>query len=249
MSEKREASKRDQKNEPDAPPAKKPHIAASPDEEESLKALAEIQDKLQGIDDDCVKEQMQIQKKYDVKKAPLFEERQGVISRVANFWGKALLNHGALSTTVEEDKEFIRCLSCIDLEDNLDDAGSYKIKFVFSDEVKNRLEPLELVKHVVFSESNVAVVKFVTQIKFKDGPDPREVAIQKRKEGDSDGWSIFEWFSESDTVGEPGDEAPDLGEVIRRHFWHSPLSYYLNDVSDDEDDESYDEDDGEEEAS
>jgi len=259
MSDKREAKRIDTKNNTkdiiEAPPAKKQHLLSaaavtSPGEEEALKSLAEIQDQLQGIDDECVKEQMQIQKKYDVQKAPLFEERQNITSKIPNFWGRALLNHGALASIVEEDKDFIKCLTCIDLEDNLDDAGSYKIKFVFSDEVKGKIEPLELIKHVVFGESNVASVKFVTPIKFNNDKDPREKAQKQRNEG-LDSWSIFEWFSESDSssnsmvgvMGEspPGDETPDLGEIVRRHFWHTPLSYYLNDVSDDENDDSCEE--------
>jgi len=236
MSEKRE-SKRDQKNdknEADAPPAKKPNLSGSPNEEESLKAIAEIQDRIQEIDDECVKEQMKVQQEYDVKKAPLFEERQGIISRIPGFWGNALLNHGAMEVIVDEDKKFIKCLTRIDLEDNLDDLGSYKIKFVFSDEVKGLLEPLELVKHVIFSESNVPEVNFVTSFRFKDGPDPREVAIEKRKEGNREVWSFFEWFAEEEIAGDPGDEWPDLGEVIRRQFWHTPLNYFLNDISDDD---------------
>jgi len=244
MSDKRK-EQRDGKGGAEEPPTKKQHVSATESEDEPHRALAEIQDKLKAIDDECVKEQMQIQKKYDERKAPFFEDRQKAISKIDHFWGTALLKHGAMDSVVDEDKEFINALTCIELEDNLDDAGSYKIKLVFSDEVKEWLEPLELTKLVVFDDSNGATVKSVTPITFKGGKDPREAAQKKRSDGDTDAWSIFEWFSENppynaSDLPEDFEPPPDLGEVIRRHFWHSPLEYFLKSEDDEDSNDEWD---------
>jgi len=240
MTEERDATKRSGEGQ-ENPPSKRLHSDSNEFEKEAeaLRAMAKIQDELQTIDDECVKEQMQIQKKYDVKKAPFFAQRHEYIDQVPNFWGKALLNHGALDQIVGADKEILNFLKCIDLEDNLDDAGSYKVKFVFSEEASEYFEPLELIKHIVFSDSSTPVVEFVTPITFKNDKDPREIAKKNRKEGFADSWSIFEWFAKTPAYEVSAEEAdqgfispPDLGEIIRRHFWHSPLSYFLNDDSD-----------------
>ncbi|CDI82738.1 nucleosome assembly domain-containing protein, putative, partial [Eimeria acervulina] len=52
-------------------------------------------------------------------------------------------------------------------------------------------------------------------------------------------WSFFEWFSK-----EPWPECwPDVGEVIRREIWHSPVAYFLGDALSDEDEDDDEEDD------
>ncbi|EUD68012.1 aspartic acid-rich protein [Plasmodium inui San Antonio 1] len=224
-----------------------------------MKDFEEIQKGIEQLDIKCAHEQMNIQKQYDVKKKPLFEKREEIIEKVPRFWANTLRKHPALSDIVPEDIEILNCLVKLDLKDNMDNNGSYKITFTFNEKAKEYMEPLILVKHVTFDNNQEKVVE-CTRIKWKDGKNPIEYVCNNRCDLDNEmpKWSFFEWFTTEEL-----QDKPDVGELIRREIWHNPLAYYLglddfddfeedfdeefDDDDDDDDDDEDDEDDEDEE--
>ncbi|KAF7456762.1 putative nucleosome assembly protein [Cryptosporidium felis] len=186
--------------------------------------------KLMELDNQCAKEQMVIQRKFDEKKKPLFEERRSIIKNIPNFWADAISRHPVfLENMHPEDYDVLKYLNDIELDDNLDDEGSYRIKFVFDESVSEIMEPNVLIKHVVFNDNRESVQE-VTKINWKKDS-PRSTIEKKfiedkntESELDSTIVSFFDFFSE-----EIQDDALDIGEIIRRDIYHAPLLYYCDD--------------------
>ncbi|KAL8451270.1 hypothetical protein Emed_002071 [Eimeria media] len=220
------------------------------DAEELLKPFMEdlekIQKALQELDEQCARQQMEVQKKFDDSKKPILEKRQSVLDKIPGFWATALRNHHMFALLSEEDEPVLKHLRSIELDDNLDDAGSYRIKFVFGEGAKEHFSPLELVKEVRFGapgpgdEEVVEATEIVWKNKEKNPvavvTAEREKAAAAADDDDDDSapWSLFEWFTK-----EPWPESrPDVGEVIRREIWHSPVAYFLGDTLSDDDDDA-----------
>lgn len=202
----------------------------------------EVQKKLLELDEECATKQIELQREYDKKKQPHFRKRQEVIDKIPGFWAKAITHHPALSYLTTADMPILELLEKIELEDNLDNSGSYKITLTFGEVAREYMEPLVLTKHTVFSENKENVVE-CTKIEWKAGKSPIEVALKARTDDRCIDWSLFEWFTEDEWLNKP-----DFGEILRRELWHAPLAYYLDTVSVDFLDEEYDmlDEDGEE---
>eukprot|EP00375_Theileria_parva_P003920 XP_766606.1 hypothetical protein [Theileria parva strain Muguga] len=87
----------------------------------------EVQKKLLSLDEECANEQMNLQRKFDKKKQPFFDKRQEIIDKIPGFWCKALTHHPALSYLTSADLPVLEHLKSIQLFDNLDNNGSYKL--------------------------------------------------------------------------------------------------------------------------
>lgn len=214
--------------------------------EPHMKDLDAIQEELQKLEEECAKQQMLVQKEFDEKKKPVLVKRQGIIDKIPGFWCRCLKNHPQLAYLVEEDTPILEHLKQIDLDDNIDEHGSYKIKFVFDEGAREYMEPLVLEKHVQFrSDPHSEEVVHVTDIKWKEGKSPVAAAEARRQrdgDDDMDAVSFFDWFTK-----EPSDGARlEIGEMIRREIWHAPVPFFLDEVAD-VDDEEEEEDDDEEE--
>ncbi|KAL8274135.1 hypothetical protein Esti_001977 [Eimeria stiedai] len=215
------------------------------DAEELLKPfmddLERIQKALQELDEQCARQQMEVQKKFDNSKKPILEKRQAVLDKIPGFWSTALRNHHMFALLSEEDEPVLKHLRSIELDDNLDDAGSYRIKFVFGEGAKEHFSPLELVKEVRFGAPGPGDEEVVeaTEIVWKDKEsNPVALVAAEREKGadeDTAPWSLFEWFTKEAWP----ESRPDVGEVIRREIWHSPVAYFLGDaLSDEEEDDA-----------
>lgn len=219
-----------------------------------MKDLDGIQAELQKLEEECAKKQMVVQKEFDAKKKPVLVKRQEIIDKIPGFWCRCLRNHPQLAYLVEEDIPVLEHLKQIDLDDNIDEHGSYKIKFTFGEGARAYMEPLVLEKHVQFRNDPCSEeVLNVTEINWKDGKSPVAAAEAKRDgdgDDDVDVVSFFEWFTK-----EPSDAAArlEVGEIIRREIWHAPVPYFLNEVADideeDDDDDVSDDDEDEEDGS
>lgn len=213
------------------------------DAEEVLKPfmddLEKIQKALQDLDEQCARKQMEVQKEFDVSKKPILEKRQAVLDKIPGFWATALRNHHMFALLSEEDEPVLKHLKSIELDDNLDDSGSYRIKFVFGEGAKEHFSPLELVKEVRFGvpgpgdEEVVEATEIVWKNKEKN---PVALVVAEREKGgeeDTAPWSLFEWFTKEAWP----ESRPDVGEVIRREIWHSPVAYFLGDALSDDDED------------
>ncbi|BAM39571.1 nucleosome assembly protein [Theileria orientalis strain Shintoku] len=209
-----------------ADPAKNPLIPF-------LSEFDEVQKALMSLDEECANEQMNIQRMFDKKKQPYYDKRQEIIDNIPGFWCKALTHHPALCYLTSADIPVLEQLKSIELYDNLDNNGSYKLTLNFSDKASEFMSPLSLTKHVVFN-NNKENVKECTKITWKPGKSPVDEAIKARKNDKCIDWSLFEWFTEEEWLNRP-----DIGEIIRREVWHAPLAYYMDTVSVDFFDDEY----------
>ncbi|UKK00817.1 nucleosome assembly protein [Theileria orientalis] len=193
----------------------------------------EVQKILLSLDEECANEQMNLQRMFDKKKQPYFDKRQEIIDKIPGFWCKALTHHPALCYLTSADLPVLEHLKSIELYDNLDNNGSYKVTFNFSEKALEFMSPLSLTKHIVFGV-NKENVKECTRITWKPGKSPVEEALKARKNDKCIDWSLFEWFTEEEWLNRP-----DIGEIIRREIWHAPLAYYMDTVSVDYFDDEY----------
>ncbi|KAL5367140.1 nucleosome assembly protein [Cryptosporidium parvum] len=182
-------------------------------------------------DSECAKEQMIIQRQFDEKKKPIFDERKAIIEKIPKFWADTISRHPVFQDNMHpEDFDILEYLKDIELEDNLDNEGSYKIKLIFDEAVSEFMEPNILVKHIIFKD-NQEIVNEVTKINWKK-ESPRSIIEKKfidteenEEEYKNSVLSFFDFFSEniSDDI--------DIGEIIRRDIYHAPLLYYREDDS------------------
>ncbi|CDR94782.1 nucleosome assembly protein, putative [Babesia bigemina] len=206
----------------------------------------EVQKQLLDIDEECANRQIEIQREYDRKKQPHFKRRQAcviydlfngvqeIINKIPGFWARAILHHPALSYLTTADMPVLELLEKVELDDNIDNNGSYKVTLTFGEGAREYMEPLVLTKHVRFSDNKEDVVE-CTEIHWRPGMNPIDVAIKARSDERCIDWSLFEWFTKDEWINRP-----DFGEILRRELWHAPLAYYLDTVSVDFVDDEYD---------
>ncbi|ORM39614.1 Aspartic acid-rich protein [Babesia sp. Xinjiang] len=194
----------------------------------------EVQKALLEIDEECAIKQIELQREYDRKKQPHFKKRQEIIDKIPGFWAKAMSHHPALSYLTTADAPILQLLQKVELDDNLDNYGSYKVTLTFAEAARDYMEPIVLTKHVVFSDTKEEVAE-CTKIEWKPEKSPIEVALKARSEEGCIDWSLFEWFTTEEWIN-----LPDFGEVLRRELWHAPLAYYMDNVSVDFVDDEYD---------
>lgn len=178
-----------------------------------LDAIERLQSTLLSLDKACSKDQLEIQRKYDAEKAPLLLQRRIETNKIPSFWATALGNHPATNAEAFlEDREILDLLTSIDLEDNIDDNGSYQLRFVFDSSCNPFFPQSELVRTVTILEDQTDQVTS-TPISWAPGKRPKHPN------------SFFAWFSAASDNSCPSQ---DLGEVLRRDLWQNPYPYYLN---------------------
>jgi template-activating factor I len=173
-----------------------------------LDSVERLQSRLLSIDKECSKEQMAVQRRFDEQKLPLLKHRADEILRIPCFWMTAIGNHPATDQSAFlKDRDILAYLESIELEDNIDDNGSYILRFIFD---SNPYFPeSELVRKVTINDDQTDQVES-TSISW---------APRKRPTSNK---SIFSWFCSKHNW------ETDFGEVLRRDLWQNPYPYYLN---------------------
>lgn len=178
-----------------------------------LDAVERLQATLLALDKVCSKEQLELQRKFDAQKEPLLLQRREELKKIPLFWATALGNHPATNQEAfSKDREILQYLTSIELEDNLDDNGSYKLIFSFESSINPFFPQTELVRSVTILEDQSDLVTW-TPITWAPGKRPKHPS------------SFFAWFSS--TINEH-PQSDDFGEVLRRDLWQNPYPYYLN---------------------
>lgn len=117
------------------------------------------------------------------------------------------MHHPALSYLTSADLPILEHLRQIDLMDNLDNNGSYKLTLIFNEAANEYMSPLKLTKHIEFDVNKETVVE-CTKINWKPGKvciktfqlnhiiqSPIDVALKARENEKCIDWSIFEWYA------------------------------------------------------
>lgn len=178
-----------------------------------LDAIERLQSRIYVIDKECLREQLELQREFDNKKTPLLSQRQQEIAKIPDFWYTAIGNHPFTNQEawLKGDRDILSFLDSIDLDDNMDDNGSYAITFRFAGG-NPYFSNAELIRTVTILNDQSDIVTN-TPIMWA----PKRKAPTHAK-------SFFNWFSSSGGLA----LEEDFGEVFRRDLWQNPYPYYLN---------------------
>ncbi|XP_021733819.1 NAP1-related protein 2-like isoform X1 [Chenopodium quinoa] len=210
----------------------------------SIEKLQEIQDDLEKINEKASDEVLEVEKRYNEVRKPVYDKRNEIIKSIPDFWLTAFLSHPALSELVtEEDHKVFKHLTSIDVEDSKDVKSGYSITFNFSP--NPYFEDTKLTKTFTFLDEGTTKVT-ATSIKWKEG-----MGIPNGVDNDKKGnkrahieESFFSWFSETQqTDDDIHDEMVHMqvAEIIKEDLWPNPLTYFNNEA-DEEDFEAEDDD-------
>eukprot|EP00262_Sarcandra_glabra_P009617 TRINITY_DN24069_c0_g1_i1.p1 TRINITY_DN24069_c0_g1~~TRINITY_DN24069_c0_g1_i1.p1 ORF type:complete len:259 (-),score=80.59 TRINITY_DN24069_c0_g1_i1:365-1141(-) len=210
----------------------------------SIEKLQQLQDELEKVSEEFSDKVLEVEKKYNEIRRPVYNKRNGIIQSIPDFWLTAFLSHPALGDLLSvDDQKIFKYLLSLDVEDFRDVKSGYSIMFSFSP--NPYFENAKLTKIFSFSDEGTTNITGTT-IKWKEGMDisngnAHEERGNKRPFAEE---SFFSWFSEiqqKDLLEGIHDEVADM---IKEDLWPNPLKYFNSEA----DDEDVDEDDeGEEE--
>lgn len=208
----------------------------------SIEKLQEIQDELEKINEKASDEVLEVEKKYNEVRKPVYDKRNEIIKAIPDFWLTAFLSHPALCDLVtEDDHKIFKHLTSIEVEDSKDVKSGYSITFNFSP--NSYFEDTKLTKTFTFLDEGTTKVT-ATSIKWKEGNGVPN-GVDNDKKGNKRALteeSFFSWFSETQQSDE--DIHDEVAEIIKEDLWPNPLTYFNNEA-DEEDFEENDDDDEE----
>eukprot|EP00741_Cyanophora_paradoxa_P011307 tig00020554_g10921.t1 len=213
--------------------------------------LESVQEKIEKINEEASEEVLAIEKKFNVKRRPLYKERSALLAKIPNFWLTIFTNHEVLSENITDaDCDVLKYLKEIDIEDNEDLKSGYKISLYFDENpyFSNKV----LTKEYKYAPDGELDVR-PTAINWKAGHSvdslSQEVDVEAEDDEENDEAeagdkrkrevkeSFFGWFS-------PDSPDTDLAEILKEDIWPNPLRVYMMDGADDDDDEGGDGDEG-----
>lgn len=195
-------------------------------DEETQKALEEIdgcQNEIDALNEKASEEILKVEQKYNKLRKPFFDKRNGIISKIPNFWVTAMVNHPSISLLIDEDEEdCLHFLTKLEVEEFEDIKSGYRIRFYFED--NPFFENTTLVKEFhLGSQGDPRATS--TEIKWRENMDlsrKQKEVMQMRKKRGLEAKTFFSWYVDN---GDPSSD--DIAEVIKDDLWPNPLQYYL----------------------
>ncbi|BDA43714.1 probable NAP1-related protein 1 [Coccomyxa sp. Obi] len=219
-------------------------------ENDFLSALEEVQEKLIEVNEEASDKVLQVEQEYNVKRQPIYKERNQVISQMPDFWHMVFRGHDTLRPIITaEDEEGLAHLVEILVEEAPDIKSGFKIVFTFLE--NHFFQNTVLEKDIRYHEDGSYEIKTIGP-QWQPGQSLTEVAVyeggkptgKKRKR---DALSFFSWLEGS----MPEDSQVEIAEIIKEQIWPNPLLYYQQammpsvegpiELLDDEEEEEYDE--------
>ncbi|ORX67078.1 hypothetical protein DL89DRAFT_269520 [Linderina pennispora] len=198
--------------------------------EAQLTELESVNNEINVIVEQLVDEEAALHAKYELKKAPLYKKRQGVIAKIPKFWLTCLEKHPIITSLVEmEDAEVISHLENIEIERSPANPINYKVIFSFSE--NPYFTDKQLVKEFDFSDKdNVHVTNH--KIHWKEGKDLTSTQTTgddyKGDLYDEDMSSFFCWFTDAN--------GSELADLFANDLFPNAGTYFIGtDDSDDDD--------------
>jgi len=180
-----------------------------------LEALERLQSLLLDLDQECTNEQISIQRKYDAKKKPAWDQRTSIISQIPDFWATAIGNHPMTSPHEKifwkQDFPILSLLTEIELRDNLDDFGSFELLFRFDHDNNIYFSESQIIRKFIVEKNREYVT--VTPVTWAPGKKPKSKK------------SFFYWLCSGEILN---DDQIDIGDIFRTDLWQNPYPYYLN---------------------
>ncbi|KAL3617976.1 NAP1-related protein 2 [Castilleja foliolosa] len=225
----------------------------------SIEKLQEIQDELEKINEEASEKVLEVEQKYNEVRKPVYDKRNNVIKSIPDFWLTAFMSHPALSELLtEEDQKIFKYLNNLEVEDCKDVKSGYSITFHFKP--NPYFEDTKLTKTFAFLEEGTTKIT-ATSIKWKEGMGISNGSAEEKKGNKRPHVeeSFFSWFNDYPQNGDIEEIQDEVAEIIKDDLWPNPLTYFNNevdeeefeidddeekdtDVSEDDDDEQDDED-------
>lgn len=220
-----------------------PEEAEDTVDEKLISQLETIQEQIEELNDKATEEILEVERKYNRLRKPIFEQRNEAIRKIPEFWVKVFTSQDMLAALlVDNDLAAFKYLRELNVEDHDDVKSGFKISLKF--------DPNPFFKNDVLSkefrydkEGNLTVTP--TKIEWKEGKDltkkaPSSKDAKGKRTLDDESESFFTWFN-------PEDQDLELAEIIKEELWPNPTKYYLGLVDDDQEaEEEGDEGEGDE---
>uniref|UniRef100_A0A7S1IY29 Uncharacterized protein n=1 Tax=Eutreptiella gymnastica TaxID=73025 RepID=A0A7S1IY29_9EUGL len=199
--------------------------------------MQRVQSKLEDVEAEFDKKVLELQSEFNVKKTPLYIERNAIISKIPNFWYIAFTHSDIMRMLLHRDDEHIfKHITSLVVEEKEDIKSGFKITVTFSENsfFTNR----ELWKELTFTDTaETKIDQSGVDWKPNQGPNKASNAAVGEKR-DRDEESFFNaFFNNADK------DHVDMANIIKDDLWPNPLRYYTGEVEDDFDEEEEDFDD------
>lgn len=203
----------------------------------AIEQVQELQDKLEKINEEASEKVLEVEQKFNEIRKPVYDQRTELLKNIPDFWLTAFLSHPALGELLnDEDQKIFKYISSLDVEDFKDLKSGYSITFNFNP--NPYFEDTKLTKTFTFSDEDEGTKVIATQIKWKEGMGlPNGVNHEKKgNKRQLAEQSFFSWFTEQkDDELEGLDD--EIAEIIKEDLWPNPLTYFNNDVDEEDGDE------------
>lgn len=196
-------------------------------DDQEIQLLESIQDQIEELNDKATEEILEVERKYNRLRKPIYERRNQAIRKIPDFWLKVFTSQDMLAALlVDNDLAAFKYLKELNVEDHDDVKSGFKISLTFDPNpfFKNSV----LSKEFVYDkEGNLTVIP--TKIEWKEGKDLTKKPATKDARGkrvrEDESESFFTWFN-------PEDQDLELAEIIKEDLWPNPAKYYLGLVDD-----------------
>ena len=116
----------------------------------------------------ATQEILEVEKKFYTLGIPYFKKRFDLFAKIPNFWLTVFVNHHLLSSFLDDvDKEVLKYLKNMDVQEFEDSNTGYKINFHFDMDKNPFFENDIISKEFHFNENDFRVSCKSTQIKWK----------------------------------------------------------------------------------
>ncbi|GER53048.1 testis-specific Y-encoded-like protein 1, partial [Striga asiatica] len=184
----------------------------------AIEKVKEAQDELQKINREECREILEIEKKYDQAREPVYVKRAEIISGIPNFWSASFFNYPGISNLLNaEDRLIFAYLDSLHVENFKDDRTGYCITFDFKP--NPYFENTKLTKTMEFFDDGT-LKSTGTTVNWKPGWDPSAFSdIRPCPQH-----SFFDWFGFRPEYTLEADGDP-VAEVIKEDIWANPMEH------------------------
>lgn len=184
----------------------------------NLEKIQKCQKEIAAFRNKCDEEINEIEKNYYKAVKPYIKDRNFFILSVPQFWSTVLLQHPLLSSIFEPgEKDVIKYMTSLDIEDDFDNPDLFKIHFLFGSNpyFENRV----LIKKFTEEGSGNTTIKWRTNQIF---PQQIKHEIWEHDELGIEKKGFFRWFCD------PEEQFCDpIADIIRCQISYNPLEFYF----------------------
>mmetsp|Transcript_18896 Transcript_18896/g.49226 ORF Transcript_18896/g.49226 Transcript_18896/m.49226 type:complete len:266 (+) Transcript_18896:546-1343(+) len=199
---------------------------------QELIELEGIQSKLDEINEKALEKVFEVEREFNQKRRPVYQDRQKILAKVPHFWQQALLAHPLIRQMVtDDDIEVLQYCTEVDVEEFEDIKSGYKITLQFD---QNPFFPESRLVKEFHNKDEQEIHVHGNVPSWKEGmapveeiqPTEGEAYLTKGRQ-----YRLMMWFVENETLG-LGAHDP-LADIVKEEIWPNPLKFYNNEVEDD----------------